>query len=249
MTGKLLTLPITGWAKWLYMLSVTVLVSGVLIRDVQAENNITTPKQGHLVASISAGIPALTTEQKAQLDAILEQTMAWYSDQQAPFKQELMAIALGNLLDAKRIEADKDLSKTRNTLKKAANAVAHFRSISFYKQMEANIINSSLDKSVKVNALRNFQELKKSGLKLERIWWDLEERVIALKFRMIAFLQKHQNNWEIIDNPKNKTKDIKFGASVDTSAFRNYLNETRQIQQQQHLMLKNENEEILAFFE
>ena len=143
---------------------------------------------------------------------------------------------------------DKDFSKTRNSLKRANNAVAHFRSISFYKQMEANIINSSLDETVKVNALRNFQELKKSGLKLEKTWWDWEERVIALKFQMIDFLQKHQNNWKIIDNPKNSTKDIKFGASVDTSAFRQYLNETRKIQQQQHLMLKNENEEILDFF-
>ena len=248
MTGKLLTLPLTGWAKWLYMLSVSALVSGVLFKDVQAENNVTPPKQEHLVVSISTGIPALTTEQKAQLDAILEQTVAWYSDQQAPFKQELTAIALGNLLDATRIEADKDFSKTRNSLKRANNAVAHFRSISFYKQMEANIINSSLDETVKVNALRNFQELKKSGLKLEKTWWDWEERVIALKFQMIDFLQKHQNNWKIIDNPKNSTKDIKFGASVDTSAFRQYLNETRKIQQQQHLMLKNENEEILDFF-
>ncbi len=116
---------------------------------------------------------------------------------------ELTKIGWEGVLDARRLKTDKDLSRSREIIKNAKDAVANYRVKMdiYFKQTRAKLQDIDLEDSAREKFIEGFdQGFTQSRKQLEESW-DLEQKIVEEFEKIINRLAETRADW-VIENDK-----------------------------------------------
>lgn len=134
-----------------------------------------------------------------EMEKFFKEMLNGVADIRNSYIAELKKIGWEGILDARRLKTDKELSRSREILRDAKDAVANYRVKMeiFFKQTRAKLQDIDMDDSAREKFIEGFDEgFAQSRKQLEESW-DLELKIVEEFEKIINRLAETRGSWAI----------------------------------------------------